>query len=213
MNKDRSLILKAIEQALQKETIKPAKKPDFNAPIYDLNEKQEDLAILFAKNLKNVQGEFCYCIDEQELLDNLRGFLKNRNLSQIFVWETRLQKMLEKAHINFHKSTEDLRKIEVGVTSCEYLVARTGSVVISSRQAMGRALSIFPSIHIVVSYTSQLVYDIGTALRLFREKHTSFPSMLSFITGPSRTADIEKTLVLGAHGPQELHVFLIDDQL
>jgi L-lactate dehydrogenase complex protein LldG len=50
-------------------------------------------------------------------------------------------------------------------------------------------------------------------LRLIRKKYEDgFPSLISFITGPSRTADIEKTLVMGAHGPKELYVFLIEDK-
>ena len=64
----------------------------------------------------------------------------------------------------------------------------------------------------VVAYTSQLVPDIKDALRNIKQKYdNNLPSFISFITGPSRTADIEKTLIIGAHGPKELYVFLIDD--
>jgi L-lactate dehydrogenase complex protein LldG len=64
----------------------------------------------------------------------------------------------------------------------------------------------------VLAYTSQLVLDLNDGFnRLKKQCGNSLPSMVSTITGPSRTADIEKTLVLGAHGPKELFVFLIDD--
>jgi L-lactate dehydrogenase complex protein LldG len=63
----------------------------------------------------------------------------------------------------------------------------------------------------VLAYTSQLVPDLKDAFKLIKEKYgQQIPSMISTITGPSRTADIEKTLVLGAHGPKELFVFLLD---
>ena len=59
---------------------------------------------------------------------------------------------------------------------------------------------------------SQIFYDIGDALEFVKELYApGFPSMVSLVTGPSRTADIEKTLVMGAHGPKELIVFLVDD--
>lgn len=210
MNKDREKILEAIHKALQRTSAKPAR-PDFNVSIYNPDEKNEDWAILFAQNLKKVQGEFCYCTDEKDFVANLLGLIKQKKAKEIFVWEKELQSFLEITDISFQKNTQNLKNAEIGITSCEYLVARTGSILVSSRQNLGRSLSIYPPIHIVVAFASQIVYDVETALTKMREKYKVFPSMLSFITGPSRTADIEKTLVLGAHGPCELHVFLIDD--
>ena len=83
--------------------------------------------------------------------------------------------------------------------------------MISSRQASGRKLPLFSSVHIVFAYTSQMVADIKDALKGIKTKYPQLPSMFTFISGPSRTADIEKTLVLGAHGPKDMYVFLIDD--
>ena len=74
-------------------------------------------------------------------------------------------------------------------------------------------MTVFPETHLIVGYTSQLVPDLKDALKNVRKKYEdNFPSQISLITGPSRTADIEKTLVLGAHGPKELYVFLIEDK-
>ena len=85
--------------------------------------------------------------------------------------------------------------------------------MVSSRVSPGRKITVFPEIHLVLGYTSQLVPDLKQALANIRKKYRDdYPSMISLITGPSRTADIEKTLVMGAHGPKELYVFLIDDQ-
>jgi len=73
-------------------------------------------------------------------------------------------------------------------------------------------ISFYPHQHIVIARTGQLVLDLKDAFAMLKNKYGSqIPSMISTITGPSRTADIEKTLVLGAHGPKELFVFLIDD--
>jgi L-lactate dehydrogenase complex protein LldG len=84
----------------------------------------------------------------------------------------------------------------------------------SSKQASGRRLLIFPDIHIVVGFTSQLVAEISDAISSIKDKYqNSFPSFVTMVSGPSRTADIEKTLIMGAHGPKELYLFLIDDLL
>ena len=94
------------------------------------------------------------------------------------------------------------------------MIARTGSFLLSSRQFAGRRLGIYPPIHIVVATSSQLLPDIGDGLAFIRKKYgNNLPSMISLVTGASRTADIEKTLILGAHGPRELYLFLLDDLL
>ena len=95
---------------------------------------------------------------------------------------------------------------------CEALIARNGSVMVSNQNAAGRRLSIFPHHHIVIARPGQMVLDLKDAFAVLKNKYGSqIPSMISTITGPSRTADIEKTLVLGAHGPKELFVFLVED--
>ena len=100
---------------------------------------------------------------------------------------------------------------EVGFTLCEALIARNGSILLSNAGMAGRRLSIYPPIHIVLAYTSQLVPDLKDGFKLIKSRYgNQLPSMISNVTGPSRTADIEKTLVLGAHGPKELFVFLLD---
>jgi L-lactate dehydrogenase complex protein LldG len=97
---------------------------------------------------------------------------------------------------------------DVGITECDSLVAQTGSVLVTSRSAGGRVLSVLPPHHIVLARHDQLVPDLTAALAGARETYRNgWPSMMSFITGPSRTADIERILVLGAHGPKRLTIF------
>jgi len=106
---------------------------------------------------------------------------------------------------------QELEKCPVGVTACEALVAQTGSVLISAASAGGRALSILPPHHIVVATREQVVPDLTAAFARAREIYGArIPAFLSFITGPSRTGDIERILVLGAHGPKRLSIFLIE---
>jgi L-lactate dehydrogenase complex protein LldG len=103
-----------------------------------------------------------------------------------------------------------LEACDAGITACDAAVAQTGSILVSSGSCGGRALSILPHVHVVVVSLDQIVATLGDALHGIRERHAGrLPSMLSFITGPSRTGDIERILVLGAHGPKELIVILV----
>ena len=103
-----------------------------------------------------------------------------------------------------------LEGCDAGLTTCESIVAQLGSILVSSASSGGRALSVLPHVHVVVAEASQVVPDLGSALALAKARHgDQMPSMLSFITGPSRTGDIERILVLGAHGPKELFLVLI----
>ena len=105
----------------------------------------------------------------------------------------------------------DLAHCDVSITGCECLVARTGTIVMSSAQTSGRTTSVYAPIHICIAFTNQLVYDIKDALQLVKDKYgANLPSLITFATGPSRTADIEKTLVVGVHGPKEVYLFLVE---
>jgi len=97
------------------------------------------------------------------------------------------------------------------VTSCDCLVAQTGSVIVSTISAGGRALSVLPPTHLVIARHEQLIPDLATAMAFLRKRYDEhWPSALSVITGPSRTADIEKILVMGAHGPKRLALYFTE---
>ena len=106
--------------------------------------------------------------------------------------------------------TRDLESCDVGITECDALIAQTGSVLVTSRSAGGRALSVLPPHHVVLARREQLIPDLSSVFALLKEKYQSnYPSFISLITGPSRTGDIERILVLGAHGPRKLTIFLL----
>ena len=81
----------------------------------------------------------------------------------------------------------------------------------SAGQASGRTTSVYAPIHICIAYSNQLMYDVKDALQYVKSKYNNaLPSLITFATGPSRTADIEKTLVVGVHGPKEVYLFLVE---
>ncbi len=108
----------------------------------------------------------------------------------------------------------ELEKYDAGITGCDALVAQTGSVLVTTQSAGGRALSVLPPHHVVIARRQQMVADLPAAMRLIKERYAAeYPSYIGFITGPSRTGDIERILVLGAHGPKKLTVIITTEQI
>lgn len=190
--------------------------PEWVAPVHPAL-PDTDLAATFAASFQRIGGEFFYCETVAQLGAELRAWLTERLPAgqQFYVWEPAMQALLTSAGVPFQATKADFRtQAAVGLTSCEALVARTGSLVVTPASASGRQLSIYPDQHIVLARPHQVVAEIGDALRVVQQRYgTALPSMLSLTTGPSRTADIEKTLVLGAHGPRRLALFLLEDDL
>ena len=104
----------------------------------------------------------------------------------------------------------EMETCDAGISQCDALIAQTGSVLVTARSAGGRALSALPPHHIVLARRDQLLPDLPAAFALLEERYgADYPSFISLITGPSRTGDIERILVLGAHGPKRLTVFCL----
>jgi L-lactate dehydrogenase complex protein LldG len=117
---------------------------------------------------------------------------------------------LEMRYLEERPDSKSLELCSVGITACDALVGQTGSILLTARSAGGRALSVLPPHHVVIAQADQLVPDLPAAFDLLSARYgENYPSFITFITGPSRTGDIERILVLGAHGPKNLTVVLI----
>lgn len=184
--------------------------PDFEKPIY--HSIDQALEIAFKENLEKVNGLVYNIQSEEELIEELKKYLESQQQKgKVFCNEDEISKLLEDNDIPFEHSPELTEDIEFGITGCECLIAHTGSVMVSSAQKGGRQMFVYPPVHIVIARRNQLVDYLDKAYSRIHEKYkNNLPSQIALITGPSRTADIEKTLVLGAHGPRELIVFVLD---
>jgi L-lactate dehydrogenase complex protein LldG len=203
-------ILKRIRQALVNPTPVPFPQSEGNSNVF--TPQSQDNEIEFAENFSRVQGRFLYCSNEEELIAQLKQLIAQQALTQVFCRETGLLPMLREP-LKGLLIAEDLPEADVSITGCEALIARTGSLLMSSAQDSGRTISVYAPVHICIAWSNQLVYDIREGLDLLMEKYKNkIPSFITLATGPSRTADIEKTLVVGVHGPKEVYVFLIDAQ-
>ena len=101
----------------------------------------------------------------------------------------------------------------LGITGADYAVAETGSVVVLPRKGLSRLVSLVPPVHLAIVRTEDLVESLDDVFLLRRLEYyrngEEMGSYLNFITGPSRTADIEMKLVVGVHGPKEVHLVLL----
>ncbi len=96
---------------------------------------------------------------------------------------------------------------EVGITAVDHAIVNTGTLVVSASRARPRSVSLLPTVHLALVREDQLVDRMGLALAGYASAGTR-PSAIHFITGPSRTSDIENDLSIGVHGPAAVSVLL-----
>jgi L-lactate dehydrogenase complex protein LldG len=203
-------ILTGIRNALMSKKENPFKNVNFDKKIFhDLEDEKE---VVFASKLLDNSGKFVYCENEASAMDILQALIKEKGWDAVYTPDEELIRLLSDHQVPVKSEEGDFLDQKAGITRCEYLIARFGSVMVSSALNAGRRMFIYPETHIIIAKASQVVTEIKDALTGIKNKYKNqLPSQITVITGPSRTADIEKTLVMGAHGPKELYVFLIDD--
>lgn len=197
-------ILKKIRMALAHPTPLPFPKSEGVESVFQ--PQQQELVVEFAEQFTSLQGKFVFCVNQDELVESFSKLCYQNQWTKIYCEEDRWKTIIPSNILH-----NDIVTCDSSVTSCEFLIARTGSIVMSSVH-QGRIPSVYAPIHVCIATTSQLVYDIKDGLNSLNDKYRQYlPSLITFATGPSRTADIEKTLVVGVHGPKEVYCFVIDD--
>jgi L-lactate dehydrogenase complex protein LldG len=203
-------ILKRIRQALVNPTPVPFPQSEGNSSVYAPPSQENEIE--FAENFGRISGRFVYCANTDEMISQLQQLIAAQAWAQVFCRESGLLSILREP-LKGLLIANDLPEADVSITGCEALIARTGSILMSSAQESGRTVSVYAPVHICIAYTHQLLYDIRDGLEMLSEKYKGkIPSFITLATGPSRTADIEKTLVVGVHGPKDVYVFLVDAQ-
>ena len=211
MESARNNILNRLKAAQEKRGEIGVNIPDFTSPIY--HPLNESLVLEFKTNLELIGGQAILCDTKNEVALHVKQICELKNQKSIFSTNPLLNDFL-KEHIQIDSDENSFNAINIGLTGCEYLVAHLGSVLVSSAQISGRRLNVFPETHIVVANQSQITDYLDHALEMLQVKYKNkLPSLISNITGPSRTADIEKTLVMGMHGPKSLIVIILSEPL
>ena len=152
---------------------------------------------LFAKNAADLKADFQLLASREELKAALAKIATAEKWSLIASHDGELSNFASRSLglpvllTDKGYDVQAMEKCDAGITECDALIAQTGGVAVTSRSAGGRALSVLPPHHVVVARREQLVADLPAAFALLQQKYApDFPSMISFITGPSRTGDI-----------------------
>src|SRR4051812_4385579 len=151
-------ILKKIRKALIHKSLQEIGDVNTEADIFTNSE--EPIELQFAQNFVNVNGKFVFCEDENDFIQNFSSIVKDNKWDGVFCLEPLIKELLKKASIPFSDQENQLLNANIGLTFCECLIARTGSIIISSKQASGRRLPIYSNFHIVIAYTSQLFIHV-----------------------------------------------------
>jgi L-lactate dehydrogenase complex protein LldG len=188
---------------------------------------REELTETFVRNLQEQSAEVHRVNNPEELRNSLLTVIKENKLTRICISEDAfmenlgLELLSNDSSITFSKPSdfkdktiykETVFNVDAGLTSVDFAVAESGTLIIRHRRENARLLSLAPLIHLVVVRQTTLVPVYESALKQLLET-SDLPSQLTFITGPSMTADIMATPFRGMHGPRRLVVFLFDDSL
>lgn len=198
-------------------------------PVHELTDSSvefDDVANrvrVFRERLESVGGRGYEAACELEAADVLRGIIAEARVRGLKIDRVAMSDAGSVAELTRHGSPvadvswlrsptiEDLFGCDAGVTAAQYGIAETGTLVLVSEAERHRNISLVPPVHIAVLRAREIRSTLGEALRDVHEAPRGLSRTVTFVTGPSRTADIELTLALGVHGPQELHVIIIGE--
>jgi L-lactate dehydrogenase complex protein LldG len=187
-----------------------------SAPVGAQDDALSSLIEVFGKNLEAVGGHCIVARSEVEVIEALNGIiaslqdspLRGRTiaLSNTPLLE-RLMARVETSvdEISVAPSAAELFDYDVGISTAQAAIAETGTLMLDSEAERHRLVSLVPPVHIAIVDSANICLTLGEALAAAGQGPELSPT-ITFITGPSRTADIELTLAIGVHGPQELYV-------
>ena len=189
-----------------------------------------NINIIRAKDTYEAGSSICQLIKDTSTFDG--------NKKSVVTWDSTLIHQLELPHLLTQleipvyttmlsdevnepgirsKQRKEIRKqlIDscIGITTADYCIAEAATLVMKTRPGQARAVSLIPSTHICVIELNQLIADVEELYTILKydetEKEEGLTNVMTMISGPSKTADIELVMVHGAHGPRELHLFVI----
>jgi len=227
---DRRTVLADIRRALShRETVRPTPLESFDQTM--AAEAQSDLVTRFARELMAVGGrvyeardaeELGACVTEiceraavREVALSGAPLLAEMNLgSQLAMRHFTVKEMARLEDQGREEVVAHLARCEVGVTAADYAIAESGTLVLSSHESHALLVSLLPPIHIAVLRPRQISLSLAEVIAQMKTEQMGGMEpcqTATFITGPSRTGDIELTLSVGVHGPKEIHVIILHE--
>jgi L-lactate dehydrogenase complex protein LldG len=184
---------------------------DFNRSVFNEFPK-ETLIENFRQNLEFVGGNFSLVTDEAQAAEVLHSKIREKTARKIAFSDSPLVKRIigflnTDAEFVENASAAALFQSDLGITGAQWAIAETGTLVLESESERHRLTSLIPPVHVCVLEAGNIRQTLGEIFEILQPR---LSRAITFITGASRTSDIELTLAIGVHGPGELHVILID---
>ncbi|GBD37980.1 Lactate utilization protein C [bacterium HR37] len=178
--------------------------------------ESEDLVSIFTEEALKVSAKVKTIGDKKEIPKSIEEVFRENGYKRFAIWNSQTLKSLrvkellsEKGFRAVSNNKEELIEADVGITEVDFAIADTGTLVLLTDSTKPRSVSLIPHSHIAVVESKKIVANIFELFTFLPDLFSSSkPSCLTFITGPSRTADIELTLTIGAHGPKNLFVLI-----
>jgi len=185
-----------------------------------IEEQQGNLKTQFIGELNKVNTNVIEAGSEDEVKSFLQDIIKEKELKSFSIWESQFlkeinlkQELKEKGlKLLTAKNKNSISKADIGITEVDYTIADTGTLVLLTDKNQPRSVSLLPPIHVAIVRPANLVRNIKDLFIILKSRlqnSEDITSCMTFITGPSRTADIELSLTLGVHGPKELYVVIL----
>ena len=171
-----------------------------------------DVLGVFRESLELVGAKCSFVENENEAANRLRAIVSNKSATEVIVSDSELvHRIVSEAGIDAiaDASRDELFDSHIGITSAQWAIAETGTLVLESGAEQHRLISLVPPVHVCLLNANSIRQSMAEILELV-EVDTN--PAITFITGASRTSDIELTLAIGVHGPGELYVIVIKDQ-
>ncbi|HEX6280007.1 MAG TPA: lactate utilization protein [Pyrinomonadaceae bacterium] len=180
-------------------------------PVRAVIETRE-LAVRFKTELENIGGECHITANEADAIARIRGVLRDIGAATIAISDHPflhlLRGSMDEIELIENPSRADLfNRVDAGITGTQLAIAETGTLVLRSSSEAHRLVSLVPPVHICLVSAADIVPTMFEALDELKDV---VDPAITFVTGPSRTSDIELTLAIGVHGPKRLIVTLID---
>ncbi len=219
MGMTREAFMRKVRESVGSRDAMP-KPPEVDPQIVRLADENDDVVAMFAERAEAV-GMKIHRVKRSELPGKIQSILTDAGAKRagMGIGSSDLCALVEEGVANagaelLDWKQADLREqfdLDAGITDVHAALAETGTLVCSTDTAHSRGLSLIPTIHLAVVQPADILPDmIDYWQRYDGIPNTELPASQSFITGPSKTADIEGELIVGVHGPGEVHILLLE---
>jgi L-lactate dehydrogenase complex protein LldG len=224
-NNARASILQSIREHLTASEIHDRREAAIHhapPPVFEVlsdDDAPVSLVEMFCESLRLVDGHCIIADGEQEVVRALQQVIvdlqqtglgcKRIAISEQPVVERLVHQIdADVDELAVTPSAADLFHFDVGISTVQAAIAETGTLVLDSSRERHRLISLVPPVHIAILEAANIRQTLGETLAMLRQGSVDISPVITFVTGPSRTADIELTLAIGVHGPQELYVII-----